>query len=213
MSKSIGITNPPKQKRSRLSLEKVIKAASALMAERGDDSFTLQEVAQKSGVAVGTLYGRIASKRELVWAVMDEVYRLRVPRQTEMINRLDAYRGLKPLIPMLIDEWAEELRQDALVVRAIMSCAAKDPVVETRGRTIHREQVASLSTLILKYRKEIKRPDPEKAIEHCLVVTYSALARFLGFGTAADVAGEGDWESLKAELGIMALAYLSWRSP
>ena len=36
----------------------------------------------------------------------------------------------------------------------------------------------------------------------------AALARFLGLGSASDAAGEGDWDQLKQELGVMCLSYL-----
>jgi AcrR family transcriptional regulator len=49
-------------------LERVLRAAHALFAERGDD-VTMEEVARRAGVGVGTIYRRFPSKEHLFAAV------------------------------------------------------------------------------------------------------------------------------------------------
>lgn len=51
-------------------LERVLQAAHALFAERGDD-VTMEEVARRAGVGVGTIYRRFPSKEHLFAAVSD----------------------------------------------------------------------------------------------------------------------------------------------
>ncbi len=50
-------------------LERVLKAASELFAERGSEAVRMEEVAQRAGVGVGTIYRRFRSKDELFAAV------------------------------------------------------------------------------------------------------------------------------------------------
>jgi AcrR family transcriptional regulator len=56
----------PKQERSRQSFDKALDAAVALMVERGSDAFTLAEVAKRAGVSIGSIYGRVDSRDDLL---------------------------------------------------------------------------------------------------------------------------------------------------
>ena len=56
------------RKDARQNLERVLAAAQALFAERGGD-VTMEEVARRAGVGVGTVYRRFPSKEHLFTAV------------------------------------------------------------------------------------------------------------------------------------------------
>src|SRR4051812_29557160 len=58
----------PKQERSRASFERAVDAAVALLVERRSDAFTLAEVAARGGVSIGSIYGRVDSKDDLLRA-------------------------------------------------------------------------------------------------------------------------------------------------
>src|SRR4030095_4207181 len=60
---------PPKQERSRQSLERVIEASMALLEEQGFDAFTIQDVSQRADVSVGAIYARFGNKESLLRAV------------------------------------------------------------------------------------------------------------------------------------------------
>ena len=60
------------RKDMRRNLERVLEAAHALFAERGA-SVTMEEVARRAGVGVGTLYRRFPSKEHLYLAVREVV--------------------------------------------------------------------------------------------------------------------------------------------
>jgi AcrR family transcriptional regulator len=51
-------------------LEEIISAARTLFSEYGD-SVSMEQIAKRSGVGVGSLYRRFPSKDELVWAVVE----------------------------------------------------------------------------------------------------------------------------------------------
>ena len=61
---------------------------------------------------------------------------------------------------------------------------------------------------LLDRRHEIRHPDPERAVTWSCTVAYSVLARWLGLGTGPSAAGEGDWDSILAELSEMVTAFL-----
>lgn len=68
--------NPPGERRERKdmrrNMERVLQAAHELFAERGPD-VTMEEVARRAGVGVGTIYRRFANKDELFATVSNAV--------------------------------------------------------------------------------------------------------------------------------------------
>jgi AcrR family transcriptional regulator len=56
---------------ARANRERVLLAATAILAERGADA-EMREIAERAGVAVGTLYSHFPGKHELIAAVLDE---------------------------------------------------------------------------------------------------------------------------------------------
>lgn len=61
----------PSQQRSRERVERMLAAASALIAEQGSDAMRMGEVAEKAGVSIGSLYQFFPDKRAIVWALAE----------------------------------------------------------------------------------------------------------------------------------------------
>ena len=59
----------PKQTRSRQSFDRVLDAATSILAERGFSGLTLTQVSKQSRVSIGSIYCRVDSKEDLVRAV------------------------------------------------------------------------------------------------------------------------------------------------
>ncbi|MEV0229972.1 helix-turn-helix domain-containing protein [Nonomuraea sp. NPDC050786] len=52
--------------------QKIIEAATRMLAERGADELSLDEVARVAGVGVGTVYRRFGDRAGLLYALIDE---------------------------------------------------------------------------------------------------------------------------------------------
>lgn len=78
--------------------EAVIRATSALIAERGIEDTSMRQIAEAAGVSTGTINHHFKNKRGLVIAAMDFSYALRDREQ---------YRRLSPLAQLrrLMDTW------------------------------------------------------------------------------------------------------------
>jgi len=61
----------PTQQRSRERVERMLSAASALIAEQGSDAMRMGEVAERAGVSIGSLYQFFPDKRAIVWALAE----------------------------------------------------------------------------------------------------------------------------------------------
>src|SRR5581483_11670 len=57
---------PPRQDRSRATLDRLLDAAESLLTEKPFEAATVAEIARRAGASVGAFYGRFASKEALL---------------------------------------------------------------------------------------------------------------------------------------------------
>lgn len=60
---------PPKRADARRNYERLLAAAAAAFAERGADDVSLEEIARRAGVGIGTLYRHFPARQALLEAV------------------------------------------------------------------------------------------------------------------------------------------------
>jgi AcrR family transcriptional regulator len=199
----------PKQERSRRSFERMINAATAILDKGGLAALTLTEVSHRSGVSIGSIYGRLDGKEQLVRAVQAQALSRMEQEFAAMVGELRRQKfALRELVPSVVHELARFLQRHARLLSAFMQAAMTDPVVASVGRQAHFKDLSNLRLLLLERRSEILHPDPEHASATCFTVVYGALARYLGLGPSSDSVGEGNWDRLLDDLGLMALAFL-----
>ncbi|EIK94054.1 TetR family transcriptional regulator [Pseudomonas sp. M47T1] len=200
--------NPPKQDRSRVALEKLLTATRELLSEGTFEQLTIAGISKRSGVSVGSIYARFEGKDELFLAVMANVFGEMDAEWTNLIETLRSKQlSLVEKVPMAIAALAEHLKSHSSILRPIMA-RSSDPRVAVFGKAKHLKAANIFNELLLESRAEFRHPDPEHAVRACFAIAYAALARFLGLGSAADAAGEGDWEQLKRDLGVMCVGFL-----
>lgn len=201
----------PQQGRSKASFERMLTTAETLMAERGSDDFTLNEIAKLGKVSIGSIYCRFDSKDDLVHAVQ---VRLLQRVDSDMLLAIAKVREQKlpfaRFIPLIVDRIAESLRAFSSEMRPFMLRASNDPVVAALGKGSYGRTATAVRDAFLDHRGSIRHADPERAVEVAFRVLYASLARYLGFGSSSEAAGEGDWTQLKSDLAEMTLAYLRY---
>lgn len=200
---------PPQQDRSRQSLEKVLTAARQLLCESVTADLTLIEVSKTAGVSIGSIYGRFKGKEDLLQVVFEDA----LEKMDLEWQGLMADLGGRPLtlpdrLPLLVDTLAEFLARHAAILKPFMNRAGHADIARC-GKEYHGRMAAGFIAQINAHQDEIHHPDPDRAIHSCFRITYSSLARFLGLGSAADAAGEGDWSHLKQDLGTMSVLFLT----
>src|SRR4030095_13323410 len=62
---------PPQQRRSQQTLDRILDAAEALVAEKGFDDTPVAEIARRAGASVGAFYSRFPAKDALLGALND----------------------------------------------------------------------------------------------------------------------------------------------
>jgi AcrR family transcriptional regulator len=202
-------TRMPRQKRSRESLERMLKAAEQLLAERGTEEFTLLDVAREGKVSIGSIYCRFDGKDELVRAVQTRVLAEVEAEQIALAEQVasDGER-LHAAVALLVEGLAESLKRFAPVMRPIMQRANTDVLIAATGKKSYGLVANHMIAALLRHGDEIRRADGPRAASSVFRVVYSAIARYLGFASSAMAAGEGDWAELKADLADMAYFFL-----
>jgi AcrR family transcriptional regulator len=67
-----GTAPPPRRADARRNYDKLIAAAAAAFAEHGADDVSLEEIARRAGVGIGTLYRHFPNRQALLEAVYKE---------------------------------------------------------------------------------------------------------------------------------------------
>jgi AcrR family transcriptional regulator len=66
---AVGQAEPPKRADARRNYDKLLAAAAAAFAEHGADDVSLEEIARRAGVGIGTLYRHFPARQALLEAV------------------------------------------------------------------------------------------------------------------------------------------------
>lgn len=199
----------PRQDRSKASLERMINAAKELMLDRATDDFTLQEVADRGQVSIGSIYLRFGNKDGLIRGVVSQVLEDLAAGEIEMFSALRVEcRSLAEFMPAYIEGYGEILRQLAPLLRLIMQRASHDPLVSAPGKeeALRAEQRAVDAMLV--YKEEFgggDHVDKAKAVYHMI---FASLARHYSLGFQGEAAHGYDWPMLKRQFSVMAIAYM-----
>jgi AcrR family transcriptional regulator len=208
-SKQKTVARSPKQERSRTSLRRLMETATAILEEEGYADFTLQDLSKRAKVSIGSIYHLFENKQQLVREVQVQFLE-QIEREHALVINAIRREGLplRRLVPLAIRDYSEFLRKNAGMLRVFMQIAPTDPVVASNGKKYYHQSVRDFELLILDRRAEIRHPDPEHAVTACYTVMYAAVGRYLGLGTTPDAKGEGDWDTLIGDLGLMILHFL-----
>ena len=95
---------PRVARRRAATRDRIVATAARLFAQAGPDAARMDEVAEASDVARGTLYSHFPTKDALLCAIVEPVLRLGVSR-TAALGRLDAREGLDRLLALYLELW------------------------------------------------------------------------------------------------------------
>jgi len=114
---------PPRQARSLARRRRLLEAGRALLAERGYEATSIEQITSRAGTAAGAFYTYFRSKRQLLVVLMNELL--------ERLSRLDLRpRGQATARDRLRDFLAAVFRADRQyygVVRAWQEASLTDP--------------------------------------------------------------------------------------
>jgi AcrR family transcriptional regulator len=200
------LLRPPQQSRSRESLERALAAGIELLEEGGYEAFTINEVARRAKVSVGSLYGRFQSKDGLFHELQARILERVEADQAELLELPDL--PADELVPAVVVAVSEVFRRHAALLRVMMLRGAVDPDVLERGRAASQRLAGAFKDAVLSHRDEIAHPAPELAADVCFRMVYDVIARRITYGPTFESATTLEWDELVHELGEACRAYL-----
>lgn len=199
--------SPPRQRRSRESFERVLRAAHGLLEDNGFEGFTIQEVAERSGVSVGAIYARFSNKEALLHAVHGRLMETMAAGDQAVRAAGDA-SGIGEALALAVAQMSRTMGEHRRALRAFMHLGAVDDFIAARGSTASIAQGRSFAEAMLRHQHEIRHPHPELAVDIAFRMVYSTLARQVMYGAQFESEFPVDWNTLTTELTLACRRYL-----
>ncbi len=211
MSTASGFT-PPVQRRSELTLQRMLEAArDALAEDKSLDDLTLQELTGRAGVTVGAFYQRFPSKAAFLEYLEEEAYREIGERGAAL------FMAPPPEPPPPVREYLETFvsgmagiyREHRTILRELVQRSRSSPERQERRMDMVGVVIGQAVDWILAHGGPVGHPDPPRALRVALLFTSSALRDVILFDEGWAGGGSGsDVDSLVEELTRAAQAYL-----
>jgi len=138
-----------------------------VIAERGVANLTVQDVAARAGLAVGTLYTRFAGKDALLRAFTVDFFG-RARRTAETVLDDSRWGGLPPreLVAAVVRMLVRSYRAKRGLLRALHLYVRTHPDTELTNlaAAFNAEFVRRLTGLLLRHPNAVAHPEPERAV-------------------------------------------------
>jgi len=201
------VTNPPRQQRTRESLEKIMTAGLHVLATKGPEGFTVAAVAKRAGVGSTAIYRRFEDKDTLLLALhqrfSDEFLSTWRPSYRSLARSdLD----LDALVRGFVGEMAAAYRHHEKLLRVAATLAIDDSRMADAGNRTVAAMSLEFEEALLAHRDQFRCADPEIAVAVCFQTAQDSFLRLVLYGRQAHE--ELGWDRLADELSAMMLAYL-----
>jgi len=182
---------PPKQDRSRLTLDRIADAALELVEEVGVEGTTVAAVVKRAGASVGSFYARFPGKEDLIRYLQDRVWAEARERWDEAVSA-EAWEGLpmKSVVEGVVGLLLRSLKSDYQRRRALGWNRAMDPTGAEFSLSFHDHLLSTVTPLLLGRREEISHPEPEVAIPFGYRAVVGAIREFVSLEEARNLAPE-----------------------
>lgn len=205
---------PPKQARSRNTLDRILAAAREILEAKVFEEATLSEVVERAGVTVGAFYHRFPSKDALLEYLEQEAYS---SMRSAMASVFAAPRSdgltVADLLRAFAGAQARMYRDNRGALRAILLKSRSDPERQARRTEFTREALGTAVEWMLSHPGDLEHPDPATALQVALLFITSALRDVILYDERWVTAGSNaiSDERLVEELTRAALAYAGLR--
>lgn len=155
---------PARQRRSRETRDKILRALEKLLERKPFDEMTVAELAAEAGLSVGAVYRRFENKDALV-PVIFEIYRARAAEfmKTARAKIDPESAGLRDLIHQIMRAAHGFLSEQAHIIRATHLYSRLRPDAVEPDRTgLLEEGIESYRALLARYGDEIRRTDLDR---------------------------------------------------
>jgi len=204
----------PRQARSRETLDRILDAAEALVAEKGFEDATLAEIVARAESSVGAFYTRFQDKEGLLYALYER-YLGEARATADDALEPGRWRGtpLPELLSAVVHFLVSIYRERSGLVRAFVVRNRSDAEFRARQERLSHYVADKLGVVLLAHRERITHPDPDRAVRLGLSMVFATIEDAVLFGEMRSGAFALRDEDLAAELTRAWLAYLGVQAP
>lgn len=211
MRTTISSAVPPKQQRSRETLDRLLDAAEAVIREEGISELTVVKVVKRAHSSVGAFYRRFPDRDALLFSIQERNHARAIQvydAQMEMLRRRGA--PLEETLRELFSLRARMVLQDAPLLHAFVVQEALMPLFQEEGRRFYAYCRSTVADILMSYRDEIAHPEPELAAEMVCRTWLALMEQTVLYGDSPfdSQARSGDPATLVAEYTKAMTAYL-----
>ena len=202
--------NEPQQTRSARTMEKIVTATEALLAEKDWSEVTIQEIVDRADCSVGAFYGRFRDREGLLHALDERFFdELIALIETTASSSTWETTSLAETITAIAGLVVDLHRHKQGVMRTLILQARLQDDARFREREAQvMQSLPGVTSLILAHRDEIQHKDPEAAVLFgFLQLFFSAREMLIWPHIAPDVPFQG--EALVTALARSYLSYLT----
>lgn len=199
----------PKQARSEESLRRLLDASESLIGERGFGEMSIADIARRARSSVGGFYARFRDKDELLLALHERFVEALEHKFAQIEAELEDDAELTELVSPSIHMLVEVYRQQRPLLVAFTARASDNRRIFQAGVAFRNGVVARFTALILRWKAQVKHPDPELAAELAVQLALSFMEQTIHIGklrVAGEVLPEG---RIEEELERALLSYLN----
>jgi len=202
------------QARSRESLQRLLKAAAEILQEDGLERATIPRISARAGLSPGAVYRRFPDKDALMQTVVLTLAQENDANLTKLLTpEKAAGLTLKEALGEMLQLTVVSFRRSSRLLSAVVQYFRNHPDQAFRKNVDSIELLTfrRMIDYLLHFRKEIRHPDPERALAFVLTIVSHSLREILIGETSTDIWApllpKND-EELVRELNDMMLAYL-----
>lgn len=201
---------PPKQARSRHTLDRISRAAMELMVEGGVENATVAGILDRAGVSVGSFYARFEGKDDLIRYLQEEVWAEAREKWDEALTAQDwTLLSIESVAEGVVGLLLQSFRADYVQREVFGREMRRDEEGARRVFAFHQHILSTVMPLFLAHREEISHPDPEWAVRLGYRFAVGSIRELLELeGMTGVVDGATSSAALIPELTRAWLAYL-----
>jgi AcrR family transcriptional regulator len=166
------------QERSKETAERLLAAAEAVLEKRGVEGASVPEIARRARVSPASIYRRFIDKDGLLREVFERFFERAIAANDAALEpaRWKA-TSLEESVCALVAGMVAAYSERPGLLRAVISYSERHPdaAFRRRGLDLRERSMAGIEKIILLHAKEIKHPEPKKAVRIALQLVSLAL--------------------------------------
>jgi AcrR family transcriptional regulator len=212
-AKPTSTPSPPRQDRSRATLDRILVAAEELLGDHLFDAVSMAAIAERAGVSVGVIYTRFPGKEALLPTLFERHDAAVAGRLRGLFAKLSAERTLLGRIRRVVDFAIDYNRRHRGLLRALTVYVRTHPDSVTAHTFSERAaQYRSVAEAVLGDARGVRVPAPLETMELVLSTIHSVCRDELLFGDVAPLRNRRlSVRALRDHLVHMAHAQLTTR--